>query len=188
MDSFVWLTYASLVTSRALLRWLLACLSFAFRRFILLLQKKMISMNYGCSTSCWKPSRWVRLGPITSMRDIYNNPSLDPLTKFTSSSRSTEFKDILSWKISQMITNTIPINTIIVISNAMKLGIPLWIWWKVNGNWDKNRIRISQWKKSHCGTNTSVRRKKEIQKSQTVSGIRVGKLTIWVRSLEMEKL
>ena len=67
----------------------------------------------------------MRLGPITSMRDIYNNPSLDPLTKFTSSSRSTEFKDILSWKISQMITNTIPINTIIVISNAMKLGIPL---------------------------------------------------------------
>ena len=61
MDSFVWLANASLVTSRALLQRLLACLSFALRRFILLLQKKMISMNYGCSTSCWKPWRWVRL-------------------------------------------------------------------------------------------------------------------------------
>ena len=37
------------------------------------------------------------------MRDIYINPNLNPLTKFISSSRSTEFKDILPWNISQMI-------------------------------------------------------------------------------------
>ena len=164
-------------------------LYFRFRRFILLVQiKKMISMNYGCSTSSWKPWRQARLGLLPLMRDLFNNSNLDPHTKFTSSNRSTELKDILPWKISQMITNTITINTRIVISNAMKWGILLWIWWKVNGNWDKNMIRISEWRESHCGTNTSVRRKKEIQKSQTVSGIRVGKLTIWVRSLEMEKL
>ena len=72
-----------------------------------------------------------------------------------------------------MIINTNPINTRIVISNLMKWGILLWIWWKVNGNWDKNMIRISEWRESHCGTNTSVRRKKEIQKSRTM------RITVW---------
>ena len=38
-------------------------------------------------------------------------------------------------------------------------------------------IRVSRWRKSHCRTNTSVRRKKEIQKSRTVivREIQVGK-------------
>ena len=110
----------------------------------------MISMNYGSSTSTWKPWRWVMLDLIFSMRDIYINSNLKPLTKFTSSSRSTKFKDILPWNISQMITKTIPISTRIVISYAMKQDIPLWIWWKVNRNWDKDMIRISQWRESHC--------------------------------------
>ena len=55
---------------------------------------------------------------ILMMRDIYINSNLNPLTKFTSSSRSTEFKDILPWNISQMITKTVPISTGIVISYA----------------------------------------------------------------------
>ena len=39
-------------------------LYFRIRRFILLVQmKKVISMNYGSSTSNWKPWRWVRLRP-----------------------------------------------------------------------------------------------------------------------------
>ena len=45
--------------------------------------------------------------------------------------------------------------------------ISLWVWQKVNGNWGNNMIRISQWRESHCRTNTSLRRKKEIQKSRT---------------------
>ena len=115
-------------------------------RFILLVQtKKVISMSYNSSTSSWKPWRWVRLDPIFSMRDIHIISNLNPLTKFPSSSRSTKLKDILPRSISQMITKTIPISTIIVISYAMKWGIPLWISWKVNGNWDNNKIRISQW-------------------------------------------
>ena len=57
------------------------------------------------------------------MRDIYCDSNLNPLTKFTSSRRSTEFKDILSWKISQMIMKTTPISTRIVISYAVKWGI-----------------------------------------------------------------
>ena len=98
------------------------------RRFILLVQtKKVISMNYSSSTSSWKPWRWVRLDLILTMRDIYINSNLKPLTKFTSNSRSTEFKDILPWNISQMITKTVPISTRIVISYAMKRDIPLWI-------------------------------------------------------------
>ena len=61
---------------------------------------------------------------ILSMRDIYINSNPNPLTKFISSSRSTEFKDIPLWNISQMITKTVPVSTRIVISNEMKRGIP----------------------------------------------------------------
>ena len=138
-------------------------LYFRIRRFILLVQtKKVISMNYGSSASSWKPWRRVRLYLRLLMRDIYISSNLNTLTKFTSSSRSTKSKDILPWNISQMITNTIPNRSRIVISYVMKQGIPLWIWWKVNGNWDNNLIRIFQCMENHCRTNTIFRRKKEI--------------------------
>ena len=124
-------------------------------------------MNYGSSTISWKPWRWMRLDLIFSMRDIDINSNLNPLTKLISSSRSTKFKDMLSSNTSQMITKTVPISMRIVISYAMKWGIVLCIWWKVNGNWENN-IRISQWRKSQCRTNPSVRGKKQIQKNRTV--------------------
>ena len=55
------------------------------------------------------------------MRDIYINSNLNPLTEFTSSSRSSEFKDILSWNIVQMIMmKTVPISTRIVTNYAIK--------------------------------------------------------------------
>ena len=64
-------------------------LYFRFRRFIFLIQiKKVILMNYGSSTSCWKPWRWVRLDIILLMKDIYINSNMNPLTKFTSSSKA----------------------------------------------------------------------------------------------------
>ena len=136
-------------------------LYFRFRRFILLVQmKKVISMNYDSSTSCWKPWWWVRLDLIFPMRDIYINSNLNLLTKFTSSSRSTKFKDILPWNISQMITKTIPVSMRIVISHTMKRSTLFWVYWKVNGNWDNDMIRISQWRESHYRTNTSFRRNK----------------------------
>ena len=65
-----------------------------------------------------------RLDLIFTMRDININSNLNPLTKFTSSSRSTEFKDIVLWIISQMITKTVPISTRAIISYVMKQGIP----------------------------------------------------------------
>ena len=62
----------------------------------------------------------MRLDLILMMRDTYINSNLNALTKFTSSSRSTEFKDILPRNFSQMITKIIPNITRIVISYAMK--------------------------------------------------------------------
>ena len=40
----------------------------------------------------------MRLDLILLMKDIYINYNLNPLTKFTISSRNTEIKDILPWK------------------------------------------------------------------------------------------
>ena len=95
-------------------------------------------------------------------------------------------EDILPWKnISQMITKTISISTRIVISYAMKRGIPLWIWWKVSENWDNNMIRTSQWRESHCRKNASVRRNKSKRAGLWESGIGVGKLIMWVRAFEI---
>ena len=65
----------------------------------------------------------MRLDLILTIRDIHINSNLNVLTKFTSSNRSTELEDI-PWNISQMITKTIPIITRIVISCAIKRGIP----------------------------------------------------------------
>ena len=59
-----------------------------------------------------------RLDLIFIMRDIYISSNLNQLAKFTSRSKSTEFKDILPCNISQMIMKTAPIR--IVISYVMK--------------------------------------------------------------------
>ena len=161
-------------------------LYFRIRLILLVQTKKVISINYGSSTSSWKPWRWMRLDLIFSMRDIYISSNLNSLTKFTSSSRSTKFKDILPWKISQMITKTIPISTRIVISYVMKRGIPLemeseattWSEFPNGGKAIVEQILTSE--------ERNKSKRAELWKSQ--SGIRVGKLTIWVRSLEIEKL
>ena len=65
----------------------------------------------------------MRLDLILTMRDIYINSNLKPLTKFTSSSRSTKFINILPWNISQMIMKTVPISMRIMINYAMKQDI-----------------------------------------------------------------
>ena len=59
----------------------------------------------------------MRLDIVFNTREIDN---LNPLTKFTGSSRNTEFKDIVPWNICQMV----PISTRIVESYAMKKGMP----------------------------------------------------------------
>ena len=139
----------------------LCLLYFRFRRFIFFVQtKKVISMNYGSSSrSSWKSRRWMRHDLILLIKNIFIIPNLNSLTKCLSSSRSTEFEDIIPWNISKIILNTAAISTRIVISNVKKWGILLRIWWKVNENWDNNMIRISQWRESDCRTNNSIRRK-----------------------------
>ena len=68
------------------------------------------------------------------MRDIYINSNLNPLLKFTSSSK---FKDILPWNISQIITKTIPISTRIQISNAINMNMTE-SQWKLRQQDEKN--------------------------------------------------
>ena len=123
--------------------------------------KNLISMNYGSCTNSWKPWRWVRFNQILTMRYIYITSNLNLLIKFTSKSRSTEFKYILPWNISQMIMKTVPTSTKIVRSYVMKRDIQLRIWWKVNENWNNNMIRISLWRESHYRTNISIKRNKQ---------------------------
>ena len=92
-----------------------------FRRFVLLVQTttKKRFLSTVSSTSCWKPWRWVRFNLIPTMRDLYINSNLKPLTKFICSSRSTEFKDMLAWNISQMIMKC-------RIQGTFGASIPVW--------------------------------------------------------------
>ena len=65
----------------------------------------------------------MRIDLVLMMSNIYINSNLNRLTKFTSSSKITQFKDILFWNISQIITKSIPISTRIVISSVIKQGM-----------------------------------------------------------------
>ena len=103
--------------SRTLLITRLSELHFRCRRFILLIKtKEVVSLSYGSRTSSWKPRRWVRLNLIFTMRDIYISFNLDLFPKFSSSHRSTEFKDILPWNISQIMKKIISVSSRIVVS------------------------------------------------------------------------
>ena len=59
------------------------------------------------------------------MRDIFVNSNLNLLKNFRDSNRTTEFKNILSWNISQMTIKTILINKRITKSVVIKRSIPL---------------------------------------------------------------
>ena len=151
-------------------------LYFRYRRFILLVQtENVISMNCGSSSSKWKPWRWARLDLILMMGDIYINSNLNPLTKFTNTSKSTEFRDILSWNICQMIMKTIPVSYDKTGYSVVNLTESQW-------KWGQNMIGISQFRESHIRTNTSIWRNKSIQKSKTV------RVTVWYPSRKVNHL
>ena len=97
-------------------------LYFRFRRFILFIQtKKVISMNYGSGASGWKPCWRVEPDLISTMRwDIYMNSNLKPLKQSTGSMRTSYFKDIFPWNISQMVKKITPTHMRIVINYVMK--------------------------------------------------------------------
>ena len=176
MESFVLLAYASLAASRTLLQRLLACLNFILESENLSFwhkRKKWFLWTTAAAQAAEKTWRWVRLDLILPMRDIYINSNLNPLTKFTCCSRSTEFKDIIPWNISKMITKTVLISTRIVISNAMT-----WIEYSNGGKAIEEQILASEEKN----------KSKRAGLWESQSEFRVGKLTIWVRSFEIEKL
>ena len=81
-------------------------------------KQSLLSHDMACIAE--KSWRWKRLDLIFTMRDIYINSNLDSLTKYSSSSRNIKFKAILTWKISEMIMNTIQISTRIDIAVPSK--------------------------------------------------------------------
>ena len=94
-------------------------LYFRFRRFFLLVQTKKRSLWTMAAAQAAKnhEEEW---GSTWYYGEEYIHEFQPDLPKkFTSSNRSTEFKNILPWNISQMITKTVPISTRIVISYAI---------------------------------------------------------------------
>ena len=91
-------------------------------------------------------------------RYIHINSNLDQITNFCINSRSTKFKVVPQWNISQMIMNTIPISMRLVTICMMNMYIPFWVWRKFNGNWKNNMIRMSKYRETHSRTDNRVRK------------------------------
>ena len=156
---FSFTSICRLTASRTLLQQLLACLNFPLdsehlfcwykwnKWFLQTMVAAPAAANHG---NKWGLTWFLQWEILTSTS--YINSDLNPLKKFTSSSRSDEFKDILTWNISEMITKIIPISKKIVTSHSTKQGILFWVRQKITGNWDNNMTRISQWRESYCRT------------------------------------
>ena len=120
MDSFVLLTYASSTAPRTLLLHLLACLTFTLDSEDLFCWYKSKKWFVQATTAAKAAANHgVKLSDICNEGHIYINSNLNPLTKFTSNSRSNEFKDILPWSIPQIITKTAPISMRIVMKKQL---------------------------------------------------------------------
>ena len=190
MDFFVLLAYARLAASRTLLQWLLTCLSFILHSG---------DLSFWCKWKKWFLWTMAAAQAAENHGDEWwdltwyfwqGNSNQNPLTKFSSSSsRSTEFKDILPWNISQIITKTIPISMRIVISYEMQLGIPLWIFGKSmetetttwsefssGGKACRTKLASEELNKSNC-ENHSL----DLFRNVGILQSHVGMLTIWVR-------
>ena len=115
---------------------------FDIRRIFVKSGERVVVAQIGKVGNVWWRS--ARLDLILLMRDIYINSNLTRLPKFTSSIRSPEFKDILLWNISQMVTKTIPISTRIVIWAMRWNGTSCSVFsiWKSLRVLQKTRIKI----------------------------------------------
>ena len=163
-------------------------LHFTYRTFILSVQtKEEISMSYGSSTGSWKLWRWLRHNLIFMVSDVHVDFNMDPMMKCISSSKSTEFKDILPWSISQMITNIIPVIMGIVMRYAIKWTPPFKFQGKSMETETTTRSEFLN------GADAIVEqilgleeRKKSIRGGlwELQSRIRVENLFIWVRSFK----
>ena len=173
IGSFVLLAYANLAASGTFLQQLLAFLNFT-------LESEDLSFWY-------KRKKWflwiMTAGQaVESLRDewgltwyfLWGIHKSTHSQKFISSSRSTKFNNILPWNISQMTIKTVPISTRIIISYAVKRGIPFWICWKVS-NEEIETTAASE----------EINKSKRAGLWEPESGIRVGKVTIWVSHLKL---
>ena len=161
MNSFVLLEYASLAVSRTLFQRLLACLNFTLQSedlsfwykqkkwFLWTMAAAQAAENHGDEWSLTWYFLWGIYASIPTWTHSQNSLAAAEAPSLKISSHGTSLK----W--SQKPSLSAP-----GWNYLMKRGIPLWIWWKLNGNWDNNMIRTSQWRESHCRTNTSVRRNK----------------------------
>ena len=168
MESFVLLACASWAASRTLLQWLLGCLKFTLeaqtRRYK---QKKwflwaMVAAQVAENHEDEWGLTWYFLWGIYTSIPTWNH-----------SQNSLAAAEALSLKIS---SNGISLKWSRRPSQSayvMKWGITLRLWWKANGNWENNMIRISKRSESHCRTNNSIRRNKLIQNSRT------DRITVW---------
>ena len=151
---------------------------------LLVKNKRLISSRYCSSATSWKSWRSMKFELIYTMRDKYINSKMDLFTKFSCNSRSTKFKDILPWNISQMISNTVPISIRIIKSCMVQRSIPICVCWKLINTETTIWPEFINWE-SYCTTNTRISRNKQIQKCRTVRftapHIQERKLAIWVR-------
>ena len=141
MDS-VLVEYASFAASRTLLQQLQACLNFT-------LESKDLLCWY-----IWK--KWF-LSSILAAQAAENHRDKCGLTWYlwwgiytsiptwTHSQISLAAAEALS---SHMTMKNIPISTTIVRSHTMEWHILFGVYGKVNGKWDNNMIKISQWRES----------------------------------------
>ena len=122
--------------------------------------------------------------------------NLNPLTSFTASSRSTEFKDIFPWNIYQMITERVRISTSFVITELSKT-----MQWNRASRFEFDKksmeteattwLEFPNWGKAiveQMPASEDRNKSKIVGLWESQSGIWVGKLTIWVRLFEREKL
>ena len=128
--------------------------------------------------TCIKLVAWVSACVHAIIPHIKWRRLPDLITIFTSSSRSTEFKDILLWNFSHLLTKTIPISMRIVTSYAMKTETTTWLEFSNREKAIVGQILLSEERNKY----------KRAGLWELQSEIQVGKLTIWVRSFEIEKL
>ena len=111
--TFFSLAFACFVASKTLLQWLVTCLN--------------LTLDADFIFCWWKQKQWFLCQQHKQLKimemseawpDIYDDEYI--LIMFFSSSRSTKFKNILPWNISQMIMKTIPSSTRIIMSYEIK--------------------------------------------------------------------
>ena len=176
---------------------------FRCRRLILLVQtKEVISTSYGSSTNSVSPIINIR-SSLTHLHSFYGDEwgstwylwweIYTSFPAWTHSWNSVPGEEAMSLKISTYETS--PNNheehpNQLDNNNNLCDEKGFWVWRKVNSKWDNNMVRISQWRGSHCRTNVTVWRKKSKRAGlwESQQGICVGKLPIWVRWFEIEKL